>query len=143
MTTKGSALRNRIIAVHAKHTGAESDYGAMTWFGHHCDVSRRAVYRWCDEGKDRGEHMRILRLLEAMPIGTPWARNPRLLDAELPALFPAYLVLVDAGYKSQADVYHARDEDLLKVEGVGPSTLRRIREWWSEPKKPQPQENGR
>lgn len=125
-----STLRERIIAVHAKHTGAKTDYGAMTWFGKHCEATRRAVYRWCDEEMVKGEHMRILRLLEAMPVGTPWARDPELLEAPLPKEFPARSQLVDIGYNSQAAVYHARDEDLLQVEGVGPSTLERIRAFW-------------
>lgn len=128
-----STLKDRIIAVYAKHTGAESAYGAMTWFGKHCEATRRAVYRWCDEEMVKGEHMRILRLLEAMPVGTPWARDPDLLEAPLPDGFPTRTQLVSAGFSSQADVYHALDEELLKVDGVGPSTLERIRTWWEDP----------
>lgn len=103
----------------------------MTWFGKHCDATRRAVYRWCTEGSDRGEHMRILRLLEAMPAGTPWARDPALLEAELPKDFPVRQSLRSAGFKSQADVYHATDDDLMSVTNVGPQVLERIRNWWS------------
>lgn len=128
---KGKQFRERVLAVFAKHTLSESDYGAMTWFGKHCDATRRAVYRWCGSKEVRGQPLRILRILEAMPAGTPWAKDPELLGAPLPEGFPSAEVLKGAGFRSQADVYHALDADLLAVDGVGPAALVRIRKWWN------------
>lgn len=127
-------LRKRIFQAYKKHTGApRGEYGMMTWFAKHCNRTRRAVYRWCaPDGmtSEDQEHLRILRILEAMPAGTPWCARPELLDAPLPKSFPARDVLRMAGYKSAADVYHATDRDLLKL--VGPKVLNVIRDFWTE-----------
>jgi hypothetical protein len=129
----GAQFRKRVIAVHAKHTGApKGEYGAMTWFGRHCYRTRRAVYRWTDSEMVDGEPLRILRLLQAMPEGTPWAADPALLDAALPPSFPGRQQLMRAGYRSQADVFHAFDEDLMKIPGIGSAGVRKIRSWWVE-----------
>lgn len=126
----GPEFRDGVMAVYKKHTGAEGEYGALTWFGRHCGRTRRAVYRWRTSEVVDGEPLRILRLLQAMPAGTPWATEPELLDEPLPAEFPAREALRKAGYKSQADVFHALDEDLLNVPGIGPAIVQKIRAWW-------------
>lgn len=128
----GTQFRENVLAIHAKHTGAVTEYGAMTWFGHHCGRTRRAVYRWCASPMVDGEPLRILRLLEAMPAGTPWARNPELLEQPLPADFPHREALRRAGFRSQADVFHALDGDLLAISGIGHAALERIRGWWEK-----------
>ena len=128
-------LRQRIFRVYEKHTGApKGEYGMNTWFGQHCGRSRRAVYRWCDENVVSGEHehLRILRILEALPAGTPWATRPEALSAPLPADFPHRKELHAAGFKSEADVFHAPDEVLLMVSGIGPAAVTKIRGWWQQ-----------
>jgi len=126
----GKQFRDRVLAVHQKHTSAGTEYGAMTWFGNHCGRTRRSIYRWGSSEIVDGEPVRILRILEALPAGTPWARDPALLDEALPVGFPAREALRKAGLRSQADVFHATDQELLAVSGVGPLMLTNIRTWW-------------
>lgn len=49
---------------------------------------------------------------------------------ELPGVGPKMAqTLAEAGYSTPAGIRAARDEELLLVTGVGPGTLRRIRDY--------------
>lgn len=127
----GRELRERIEAQYKRHTGNASVHGAQTWYAGHVDRSRRQVNRWMEEPDAEvldGPHLRILRILEVLPAGIPWAVNPDLLE-ELPEDVPARGALWADGFRSLAEVYHSTPERLLEVPGVGEATLEEIREY--------------
>lgn len=70
----GEDFKARVLAAHRKHTGVESGYGALAWFGRWCGAegrSHRTVYDWTayDELPD-GPHLTVLALLEELPKGS-------------------------------------------------------------------------
>lgn len=126
----GRELQDRIELQWLRHTGAPTRYGAATWFGRACQRTRRAVNRWVNRGIVDGPHVTVLLLLEAMPAGSPWAREPESLWERLPEDFPHRSPLVKGGLDTIVKVWLATDEQMLELPGIGPAAVRKIRSWW-------------